>query len=214
MLARVLVCFLVTLALGQRIVLAKTFKFKFDNVTQCEPVSISFRGSEVPADSIPVTLTLIPLSAPPIMIEIPNAAVNSSGVYVTFFPLKAGTQFMASLDDDTGYNSARISDIFRVLDSGDDTCVPTPSPSPDPLFTVSETMEQCNNFTVVYNTTSAPSIRLFQPRGKSFRLTQQSDDTEGKTATYLMDFPRQRDVVLLLDSGDNERNSTDLLHSV
>ncbi|KAF8917015.1 hypothetical protein CPB85DRAFT_233762 [Mucidula mucida] len=215
MVANAVALLLGVLALGQQVVLAKRFKFNFDNnVTQCEPVSISFRGSEVPADSIPVTLTILPLSAPPIAIDIPNAAINSSGVYVTFFPLPAGTQFLASLDDAEGQNSARVSDLYRVLDSDDASCLPpVESTTSSSLFSISENIEQCNTFSVQYNTTTAPSIRLLEPKGKSFLLPLQSDDTELKTASYLMNFSRQHDVVLMLDSGTNQKNTTSLLHS-
>ncbi|KAK0201672.1 hypothetical protein DFS33DRAFT_1008138 [Desarmillaria ectypa] len=199
-------------ALGSQVVLAKTFTFKFDNdnITQCAPVSISFLGSDIPADSIPVNLTLFPLNAPPVAIPIPNAAMNSSGVYITFFPLKAGTAFIASLDDQDGKNSAQVSDLFRILDSDNTTCLP-PDPDGENLFTFDDFAEQCGNFTVHYTTTEAPSVRLLKPKGSSFLLQQTDDNTGSKQAIYNMNFSRQNDVVLLLDSGPHQQNTSSLI---
>lgn len=199
-------------ALGSQAVLAKTFKFKFDNdnITQCAPVSISFQGSDIPADSIPVNLTLLPLNAPPIAIPIPNAAINSSGVYVTFFPLKAGTTFIASLDDQDGDNSAPVSDLFKVLDSDDTSCLP-PDPDGKALFIYDDSVDQCGNFTVTYTTQEAPSVRLLKPRGPSFLLQQTDDDIVAKRAIYSMNFSRQNDVVLLFDSGPDQQNTSSLI---
>ncbi|KAK0464653.1 uncharacterized protein EV420DRAFT_1056675 [Desarmillaria tabescens] len=199
-------------ALGSQVVLAKSFKFKFDNesITQCAPVSISFLGSDIPADSIPVNLTLFPLNAPPVAIPIPNAAINSSGVYITFFPLKAGTTFIASLDDQDGDNSAKVSDLFKILDSDNTTCLP-PDPDGKKLFTFDPPAEQCGNFTVHYNTTEAPSVRLLKPRGPSFLLPQVDDDAASGTAIYNMNFSRQNDVVLLFDSGPHQQSTSSLI---
>ncbi|KAK0244362.1 hypothetical protein EDD85DRAFT_807721 [Armillaria nabsnona] len=199
-------------ALGSQAVLAKTFNFKFDNdnITQCAPVSISFQGSDIPADSIPVNLTLLPLNAPPIAIPIPNAAINSSGVYVTFFPLKAGTTFIASLDDQDGDNSAPVSDLFKVLDSDDTSCLP-PDPDGKALFIYDDSVDQCGNFTVTYTTQEAPSVRLLKPRGPSFLLQQRDDDIIAKRAIYSMNFSRQNDVVLLFDSGPDQQNTSSLI---
>lgn len=206
---------LVLLVLGhlQAVAASKwNFKFRFDNVTQCEPVSISFRGSTVPTDSIPVALTLLPLDGLPTTINIPNAAVNSSGVYVTFFPLAAGTQFIASLDNMEGENAARVSDVFKVLDSDDTSCLPanTGNELPSP-FTVQDPLEQCGNITVAYNTTTAPSVRIFQPRGGSLLLNQTSDNPDTKVATYPMVAFRQSDIVLLFEGSDNQTFTSDLL---
>ncbi|KIY71563.1 hypothetical protein CYLTODRAFT_487158 [Cylindrobasidium torrendii FP15055 ss-10] len=204
---------LLVLGLPQAVAAKWKFRFKFDNVTQCEPVSISFRGSKVPDDSIPVALTLLPLDGLPTTINIPNAAVNSSGVYVTFFPLAAGTQFIASLDNMEGESAARVSDVFKVLDSDDTSCLPTTTGSevtPSP-FTVQDPLEQCGNLTVAYNTTTAPSVRIFQPRGGSLTLNQTSDDPKAKVATYPMVAFRQSDIVLLFEGGDNQTFTSDLL---
>ncbi|KAG7443123.1 uncharacterized protein BT62DRAFT_353323 [Guyanagaster necrorhizus] len=199
-------------ALGSQVALAKTFKFSFenDNITQCAPVSISFQGSDIPEDSIPVNLTLLPLNAPPIGIPIPNLAINSSGVYITFFPLKAGTTFIASLDDQDGDSTAQVSDLFRILDSDNTACLPS-NPDEETLFTYDESVDQCGNFTVQYATPEAPSVRLWKPKGQSFLLQQTSDNTVSKQAIYTMNFSRQNDVVLLFDSGPHQQNTSSLI---
>ncbi|KAK0188180.1 hypothetical protein F5146DRAFT_745312 [Armillaria mellea] len=212
MLVVISACLLGVAALGSQAVLAKTFKFKFDNdnITQCAPVSISFQGSDIPADSIPVNLTLLPLNAPPIAIPIPNAAINSSGVYVTFFPLKAGTTFIASLDDQDGDNSAPVSDLFKVLDSDDTSCLP-PDPDGKALFVYDDSVDQCGNFTVNYTTQEAPSVRLLKPKGPSFLLQQTDDNIVAQRAIYIMNFSRQNEIVLLFDSGPNQQNTSSLI---
>lgn len=187
--------------LGTQVVRSASFKFKFSTIEQCEPLSISFFNNDN-GDPIPSTLTLLPFSSNPVSIPIPNAAANSTGVSVSFLPFPAGTQFIASLDDENGDNSARVSDIFRVLDSptGNTSCLPTFVPTP--LFTLPNSVAQCENFTVSYQE-SAPNVRVLAPNGGSFPLDVVLDDMESKSAVYMMNVTRGQEVVLMLVPGSH-----------
>ncbi|GLB38239.1 hypothetical protein LshimejAT787_0501040 [Lyophyllum shimeji] len=205
------------LAIGPQVVQSLAFKFELSEVKQCEPVSITFVGNSS-ASAVPMFLTLVPFNSSPISIPIPNAAANTSGVYVTFFPLEAGTTFVASLDDATGENVARVSDIIRVLPSptNNTTCLPASKDAAKPtLFTLdNSTFSQCENFTLTYNRTvlfRAPSIRFYSPRGPSRLLNLTSDDAATGTATYLLSFVRNFPVVLVFDDGSSHRQSSALM---
>ncbi|KAF5382626.1 hypothetical protein D9615_003014 [Tricholomella constricta] len=204
------------LAFGPQVVLSLDFTFQLSEVKQCEPVSISFKGNDK-ANAIPMWLTLIPFSSSPISIPIPNAAVNTSGVLVTFMPFAAGTTFVASLDDATGENVAKVSDIIRVLPSpsNDSTCLPASQDTVVTHFTLdNSTFSQCESFTLNYNRTiisRAPSARFYNPKGPSSLLNVTSDDPETGTATYLLKFNRSKEVVLVFDDGLSHRESSALM---
>lgn len=205
------------LAFGPQVVLSLNFKFELSEVKQCEPVSVTFVGNSN-ASAIPMWLTLVPFNSSPISIPIPNADANTSGVYVTFFPLEAGSTFVASLDDATGENVARVSDIIRVLPSptGNTTCLPTSNDAPKstPFTLKSSTFSQCENFTLTYDRTvisRAPSVRFYNPRGPSRLLNLTTDEAATGTATYLMTFNRNKEVVLVFDDGSNHRQSGALI---
>ncbi|KAF8645118.1 hypothetical protein AX16_007947 [Volvariella volvacea WC 439] len=202
------------LVFGSQAVHSARFKFKFSEVQQCEPVSITFVG-DADLDAVPMTLTVLPFNSNPVVIPIPNAAPNSSGVEVTFLPIAAGTTFIASLDDITGNNSAKVSDIIRVLPSptNDSTCLPSPSEQ-QRIFRLSGDVEQCEELTVLYDTqtvSSAPSVRLFNPEGTSFLLELTNDDPAQGAARYMMKFSKRSDVVLLISDGHGNQETSDLL---
>lgn len=172
-------------ALGQQVVLSASFRFNFStSIEQCAPVQISFTGND-DADPIPTSLLLLPLNSTPFSIPIANAAANSTGVTVSFLPLAAGTQFLASLDDSFGDNAAKVSDVFRVQPSptNDNSCLP-PDPPP-PLFTLPTSVSQCEAFSIGYQD-AAPSVRVFFPTGGSFPLAITHDLTKDKTAQYTL----------------------------
>ncbi|KAJ7600934.1 hypothetical protein C8J56DRAFT_21952 [Mycena floridula] len=192
-------------ALGQQVVpAAARFRFTFSQIEQCQPVTISFTGNDG-AKAIPSSLLLLPFNSTPVSIPIPNAAANSTGVTITFLPLAAGTQFIASLDDESGDSSARVSDIFRVLPSptGDNSCLPS-QPQTAPQFTMPTSVAQCESFAVAYSS-AAPAVRVFAPNGGSFGLTLTGDRTSAQTAFYSMNVTRGTQVVLMafpLDAPD------------
>ncbi|KAF8073874.1 hypothetical protein FPV67DRAFT_1666622 [Lyophyllum atratum] len=204
------------LAFGPQVVLSLDFKFELSEVKQCEPVSITFVGNSTKA--VPMRLTLVPFNSTPISIPIPNAAANTSGVYVTFFPFAAGTNFLASLEDATGENVAKVSDIIRVLPSstGNTTCLPASNGSANNThLTVNDsTFSQCEQFSLTYDRNviyRAPSVRLYSPKGPSRLLNSTADDTATGIATYLMSFDRNKEVVLVFDDGFDHRQSTALI---
>ncbi|KAF9013299.1 hypothetical protein BDQ17DRAFT_1321163 [Cyathus striatus] len=154
------------LSLRAQVVLSRQFKLKFPNgVQQCEPVSVSFVAGNADQRIVsPMTLTVLPFNSTPIFVPIPNTAATPAGVYVTFLPLAAGTNFVASLDDASPGNIARVSDVIKVLPSpsGNDTCLP-PATEDEPnntLFQLGDVLSQCQNLTVNYNTTLVDSAPL------------------------------------------------------
>lgn len=206
------------LAFGPQAVLSLiTLKFQISEVKQCEPVTMTFVGNTGP-DAIPMFLTLIPFGSSPLSIPIPNAAADSSGVYVTFVPFAAGTNFVASLDDATGENVAKVSDVIRVLpsDTGNTTCLPT-GPSPTFFTLNNSTFSQCEEFTLSYDRSvisRAPSGRFYSPKGSSRVLKLKSDDPTTGTATYVMNFDRGKQVVFVFDDGSAHQESSGLISIV
>lgn len=211
--------FLGILAFGSQAVLSSTFKFELSQVEQCQPVSITF-VRDPKANAVPVSLTLLPFGSQPISIPIPDAATNTSGIYVTFFPFAEGTTFMASLDDSTGENAAKVSDVIRVLPSptGNTTCLPTvrDEVTSSRVFTLDNTVSQCEDFTVSYNQSVVsipPTVRLYSPEGPSFLLNRTSEDSGNGSATYLMNRARMEQIVLLFDDGQGHRETSALTTS-
>ncbi|THV05194.1 hypothetical protein K435DRAFT_116203 [Dendrothele bispora CBS 962.96] len=195
-----LLLFLVfVLALGPQVVLSGNFKFSFSEVQQCEPLSISFQGDFDPTDPAPVSLSILPFNGNVVSIPVPESTLNSTGLNVSFLPLPADTNFIASLDDAAGDNAARISDINKVFASQDASCVPQSTNSFTPSFTILDPISQCEKFSVRYENGIAPTIRLFFPKLGSFPLNKIDDDPENSTATYLMAAPRQSQVVLMFN---------------
>ncbi|KAF9483520.1 hypothetical protein BDN70DRAFT_918407 [Pholiota conissans] len=202
------------LALGTLAVPVSALKFNFTTVRQCAPVNITFSGSNLAV--APTFLTIVPLESNAIVVPLQNPALISTGISLTFLPLAAGSNFLASLDDVRGENLISVSDLIRVLPSSGDnsSCLPNPENDTPRRFTIGETVSQCEDFTVIYDTVAvskAPSVRLYSPRGPSFLLNNTSDDPATGLATYTMNFSRGREVVLLIDDGGTFRETSSLL---
>jgi len=76
------------------------------------------------------------------------------------------------------------------------------------------TFSQCENFTLAYDRTvisRAPSVRFYSPRGPSRLLNLTMDEAATGTATYLMSFERNKEVVLVFDDGFNHWQSSALM---
>lgn len=197
-------------------VLSSTLKFSFSKVVQCAPITISFSGnsSTLPAS---LTLTVLPFNSCPISIPIPDARlVLTGGVYVTFLPFTAGTNFIASLDGPTGASVAKVSDVMRVLPSptSNSTCLSTSDLGPAMPYALVGGLSQCEDISIIYNKSivaGAPSVRLYNPTGTSFFLNQTSDDYSSGIGSYEMDFARGKEVVLLISDGENLSQTTSLL---
>jgi len=187
------------LVLGPQVVLSDSFKFSFSEVQQCEPLSISFKGALDPEDPTPVTLTVLPFNGSVVSIPIPERALNSTSLNVSFLPLPENSNFIASLDDTTGDNVGQVSDIVRVLSSDTTSCSLQSKEDFVPSFVVQDTLSQCENFTVRYDHGIAPTVRIFFPRGPSYELNRIEDDPSTSTATYLMIAPRQSQMLLMLN---------------
>lgn len=208
---------LAVLALGPLAVLGNFDTVSFSSVEQCGAFNVSFGGGVAP-DALPLILTVIPFNASPIYIQIPENAWNSTsatGAAITFLPLAAGTNFLASLDDAYGQpTGVHTSDVILVAasPSGDASCLDGVSLAHPSTYAVDGTPSQCGDLTVTYNSstiTSAPIVRAFVPRGPSFELSQKNS-TPGE-ANYLMNITRGAQVALLFDGGDDDAQTSDLL---
>jgi len=202
------------IALGPQVVLG-SFKFKLSQVVQCKPVTLTFSGSDANNHSVPTTLTILPLSdnAAPIQIPIPNGASNSTGIELTFIPLLAEQQFIASLDDIHGPR-ARVSDVTRVVldptaEPAVSNCVSSAVPATVNFYSLTSGLRQCETFTVSYSTPLPPNVTAFFPRDRAFQLPLVAADNG--TARYTMNGLRQAEVVLLFDDGKSNLQTTKLL---
>ncbi|KAJ7486090.1 hypothetical protein B0H11DRAFT_2016915 [Mycena galericulata] len=203
-------------ALGPRVVLG-SFKFSLSPVVQCEPVSLTFSGTGANNHSVPTTLTILPLqdNVPPIRIAIPNGASNSTGIQLTFIPLPAGTEFIASLDDLEG-PAAQVSDVTGVSAPSNpadliSSCVGGGLPQAN-FYHFDDVLNQCETFNVTYDTPVAPKITSFSPRGSTTWVTANNvSNAPPGTAFYTMNGIRQAEVVLLFDDGQGHLQTTKLI---
>ncbi|VDC02374.1 unnamed protein product [Peniophora sp. CBMAI 1063] len=207
---------LAVLALGPLAVLGNFDTVSFSPVEQCGAFNVSFGGGVAP-DALPLILTVIPFNASPIYIQIPEDAWNSTsatGAAITFLPLAAGTNFLASLDDAYGRpTGVNTSDIILVAasPSNDSSCLNGVSLAQPSTYAISGDPSQCVDTAITFNAstvTSAPSVRAFVPRGPSFELSQ-TNATDGE-ANYLMNITRGTQVALLFDGGDSDAQTSDL----
>lgn len=204
-------------ALGPQVVLA-SFKFNFSEVEQCERVQINFTGHSSNNHFVPTQLTILPYVdlgnttlRVPIQIAIPNGASNSTGIDLSFIPLRANTRFVATLDDGQG---SKVSDVTIVGNGSlNSSCLSSNSIATFDLYQLPQEVNQCENFTVAYNptTTSAPNITAFTPRGDSFEVTLLNPSVAPGQALYVMNGQRNNQVVLLLNNSENQAASSRLM---
>lgn len=198
------------LALGPQVVLSQSFgrfRLGFAQVNQCEPFAVNFRG-DGQFNSTPTHLTVLPFDSVPVTIAVPPSTANSTGLNLNFVPFTADTTFIASLDDDRNRSTTLVSDIIQVFSSQDNSCL-SPRQSTSPFRIEGGQVSQCEDFTVSYNTTTAPSIRAFIPNGFAFPLKMTSN-SNGK-ATYTMTAFRGVQVLLLFDDDSGTRRTSSLL---
>ncbi|KAJ6621817.1 hypothetical protein B0H10DRAFT_2214872 [Mycena sp. CBHHK59/15] len=204
------------LTLGPQVVLG-SFKFKLPPVVQCEPVNLTFSGSDANNHSVPTTLTVLPLlnNVAPIQIPIPNGASNSTGIQLTFIPLPADTLFIASLDGTSGPSA--VSDVTKVnstIGAGEPPSVACLGEGPVPanFYKIDGALGQCETFTVTYSTTNAPNITAFIPRQISFQVPTTGDSSgEPGKQSYIMPAVRGLQVSLLFDDGESHLQTTELI---
>jgi len=200
------------LVFGTQVAPVHGLKFNFTaDVEQCKPLTISFAGSSL--DTIPAFLSMIPVNSTAISVPLRDPFVVSAGIALTFLPFPAGANFIASLDDNTGKALISVSDLKQVLPSStnNSSCL---SPSVAKRFTISTTVSQCEGFTINYDTSAvsrAPIVRLYSPTGPSFLLNSTSDNATVGTATYMMNFGRGKELILLVEDGSTIRETSPLM---
>lgn len=187
---------------------------RFSSIQQCGPFNLTFSGTQPTA--LPLTLTVVPFgsSAVPLSIPLPNPewdSETSTGVAITFLPYPAETIFVASLDDAQGRSTGFTSDIIRILQSDNVSCISTAKQAqtytPEPPFS------QCQPFNITFDPAQAtpPVARLFVPNGQSFLLDQTQGLTDPGTTSFTMVAFRGQPVVLLFRDGSDRLQSTNLL---
>ena len=200
---------------GTQIVCA-TLKFSLTaNAQECEPFTIEFSGSGDLTPLPPATLSILPFNSTAILVPITYPDL-SQGIDLSFLPIPAGSDFITSMDDDSGENLIKVSDILRVLPSptGNSSCMPSPSPRKFSLNAT--TVSQCEEMVIRYNASAvarSPTVRFYNPTGSSTELNQTSDDPVKGIAKYLVNFSRGRSVMFLLDDGADVHETTPLLTS-
>lgn len=200
------------LALGMLVVPALGLKFNFSEIQQCGPVVTNFTGADI--STVPTSLSFLPLNSTAIVAPLQNPALISSGITVSSLPLAAGSNFLASLDDASGENLIAISDLIRILPSGDSSCLPSADADSPRRFTVGPAVSQCEDLTINYDTSvvsKAPTVRLYTPRGVAFTMELKSDDPASGAATFTLNALRGLGIVLLMDDGANIRETSPLL---
>lgn len=186
---------------------------RFSSIQQCGPFNVTFSGTQPAA--LPLTLTVVPFdsSAVPLSIPLPNPEWDSemsTGVAITFLPYPAGTTFVASLDDANGQSTGFASDIIKILQSDNTSCVSTLTQTqtytPEPPFS------QCQPFTVTFDPTQVtpPTVRSFTPNGLALLLNQTLVPTDPSTSSFTMVAFRGQPVILLLRDGSDRLQSTNL----
>ncbi|TBU42865.1 hypothetical protein BD309DRAFT_991369 [Dichomitus squalens] len=200
---------------------ARFSSIHFSPVKQCGNFSVDFAGGKAPA-ALPLSLTVLPVNGTPISIPLPLDAWNQTsetGAMITFLPFPAGTQFIASLDDAQGHGTALVSDVLVIdpPDSADTSCLPTDPVPFVPEYSINGTLSQCEPFSVTYDAArniSSPAIRAFVPRGGSFRINETESNGASGVDTYLMDVPRDLEVLLMFHDPNSGHNETTPILSV
>ena len=211
-----IVSLVTVLVWGPRAVLSQFNTITFSPVQQCGNFSVQFSGGKPPS-AVPLTLTVIPLNSQPISIVVPSSSWNAAtatGVMITFLPLSAETEFVASLDDSNGEGTGLVSDVLRVKPSDDTSCLPTSTTPPEERYTIedSQDLSQCEPYTILFDPDDVdvpPRIRAFVPRNFSFFANRTS--SSAGSATYILNAVQNQQVVLEFSDDTGFTQTTGLL---
>ncbi|KAJ3786195.1 hypothetical protein GGU10DRAFT_311453 [Lentinula aff. detonsa] len=201
------------LSLGPQAALG-SLKLNISQVTECEPVFISFRGQfNSSLQQVPLSLQILPFNSTPSLISLPSYTANSTGVNVTFLPVPVNTEFVATLTSPSGSISS-VSDIFEVSAGSPQNTACLPRTTFTPSFEIQDpaNLSQCEDFTVSFNGRSPPVVELFNPRGHAYPLNLTS--SSNKTATYSLAAIRQSQILLNFIATDGGQNQTSPLLTV
>ncbi|TCD70745.1 hypothetical protein EIP91_001774 [Steccherinum ochraceum] len=202
------------LVLGPQAVQSRFNTISFSSVEQCGSFSLNFSGGKPPS-SLPLTLTVVPFNSTPISIIIPSFSWNSTtatGAAVTFLPLPAGAEFVASLDDALGRPTGLVSDVIAVEPSTNASCLLAAPPTPRYTLPDVGAFTQCSPFNISYQpgvVDVPPTIRAFVPKNESVLVNLVAAEGSGQ-ATYTMDAAQGERVVLMLSDDTGFHQSSDL----
>lgn len=208
--------FTLLLALGPTGALAQFDNISYSSISQCGNFSVTFTGGHAPS-ALPLQLTVVALNDTAYILPLPDSSWNDTslvGAAFTFLPLRAGQQFIASLDDANGNPTGVSSDIIEVAPSDDTDCLSTGSDDPLSLYAVQGELSQCATFNLTYNFTSVfpdPAIRAFEPTSQSFKVNQASLDPILGVSVYTMDALHDTQVVMLFNDSHGHLQVTDML---
>ncbi|KAJ4482311.1 hypothetical protein J3R30DRAFT_2157103 [Lentinula aciculospora] len=201
----------ILLSLGLQAALCHSLKLNISQVTECEPVFVSFRGQfNSSLQQVPLSLQIFPFNSTPSLIPLPSYTANSTGVNVTFLPIPANTEFVATLASPSGIISV-VSDVFEVSAGSPSNTACLPRTTFTPSFEIQNpaNLSQCEDFTVSYSGQSPPVVELFNPRGHAYTLNLTS--SAKNTATYNLAAIRQSQIMLSFISTDGVQNQTSSL---
>ncbi|KAJ3840514.1 hypothetical protein F5878DRAFT_613000 [Lentinula raphanica] len=208
-----LFCLLSILSWGPQAALS-SIKLNISQVTECEPVFISFLGHfNSSLQQVPLSLQILPFNSTPSLIPLPSYTANSTGVNVTFLPIPANTEFIATVSSPSGSISS-VSDIFdvNVASPRNTACLPQTTFTPSFEIQDPANLSQCEDFAVTYSGRSPPIVELFNPRGQAYPLNITS--SLNNTATYNLAAIRQSQIILNFIATDGGQNQTSPLLTV
>ncbi|KAI9512804.1 hypothetical protein F5148DRAFT_1145794 [Russula earlei] len=118
------------------------FHFTSTKLTQCGQLNVSWTGGQPP-----FVLTIVPVHGTPIVFNL-NASTISNGVgsFVARLSLALNRQFLLVMSDATGFATGGISPLMTVQPPMPGDICNLTQPSPDFLFTVDPTLQQCRPF--------------------------------------------------------------------
>jgi hypothetical protein len=190
------------------------FSFSVSEVQQCDRLKISFEGTPR-IDDLPLSLTVVPFDSNlPLVIPIPNAAIQNAGVSISFLPYAAGTSLVVSVDNAANTTDAKVSNSFQVMPSpiGNSSCL-SASTTTSRYYTLPRSLRQCEPFNITYDPSivaQPPTIRIFKPNGPSAVMNVTTEPAPG-VATYRMCASYDSKIVLLLDDEKGHRETTSII---
>ncbi|KAG2137614.1 uncharacterized protein EDB93DRAFT_1091097 [Suillus bovinus] len=153
------VCFFACIA--SCLSISRAFNVTVGTPTQCGPLNISWTGGQAPFQ-----ILLTPSLKPYQNVSVP-ASTFSNGVGSYSIPqlaLSAGTVFLLTMSDATGFGSGGTTIELTVGNSGNNDCI-IQNLSPTFTFDVDPTpspMTQCGQFTITVNGTAVLPITIVQ----------------------------------------------------
>jgi len=150
---------------------AFTFSVNSTAPDSCTNATVEWSGG-----TAPYSLLVTPSLNVPYNYSIPSSAfTNGQGSYSFQIPFSAGTEFVLTMSDATGFGSGGNSQILTVGNSSSGSCNTT-GPGVDFTFQANSALTQCRTFTFSAYTGAVQPITILGiiPGGDSFTLSPPS----------------------------------------